>query len=1049
MKRYLILILYPILTALGILLTSMSTGGILIWPSLVLVALCCTFSKEKEHRNMLFVSIVTTAIAAYLFLPENFLPYGYVPFFLDFAIALISLTVIKGVISPIFSDDIRLYYLHTAIVLVLLTALAALYSFIFSVSMEPNRLAWLIRIMIVSIFLLLSIVPLCLVIGLKVEYGSIQVFNILILSIALASTISIYYYLPKQDLFLIIMLLVSYNIVWKLPSKQAAIVVLFFSLIFAGYSLFLNPSPDVAVGNISICTALVVMYLIVAAQKNELNNALTVMRESKAEVEREINRQVEFYRELNDKLIYEIEAKGLIEAELRKSKTLLGDVESVLYLGIWEFESQKNLIRFSENALKMLNLSTDQNELNWSSLVSQLQIEDRNAVEESVANALNLNIDINLTVGVLVNVEKKYFKITGRVFDKKNGSKQIIGLFTDISDVWYFEKVAKEKEALYRAIFESNIDPVFYISIPDYLIVDVNPAFESVYGWEKVDIVGKPVSILVDSRDKFTLILNNTLKKGYSKLIATTHIKKSGEDFWVEGTLVKIDLSEKSFIFAIVRDVTFRRNAEFRLAEREQKYRIFFESNLMGMAEVSMFKEWISFNTRLANMLGYRSEELKLTTWDRLTIPEDLEYEQKLFSEIIQRKRDSYTLEKRFIRKDGRVVFCNVSVSVVKTLQGSISSLVMLVEDISLKKEAELLAFENQKKMERAQDIADLGICIIPQNSPIMLLTDKAISILGWSENDRPFYYNKFLDQLNPLDREKFIMAMDSVWLNENRSETLNTTFIWKGHEPVSLRMSLGKNYNSLSRQPETIISFVDITKIKKAEIALREANLMKDQLFSVIAHDLRSPLGGVSQLLNIYINEFDTLNSETRAETLGLMQKSLKESEILLENLLEWARSQQNEPKFEILNVDAEIEGILNLFNTLLLSKSIQLDKQIDRECSIFADRRMFRTIARNLISNAIKFTNSGGKIVIIAFKQKESIVVEFTDNGVGMGPDVISRVLNEQDVYSTPGTADEKGTGLGLKLVQQFVKKSNGILTITSKPGEGTTFRLTFPLP
>ena len=171
-------------------------------------------------------------------------------------------------------------------------------------------------------------------------------------------------------------------------------------------------------------------------------------------------------------------------------------------------------------------------------------------------------------------------------------------------------------------------------------------------------------------------------------------------------------------------------------------------------------------------------------------------------------------------------------------------------------------------------------------------------------------------------------------------------------------------------------------------------------------------------------------------------------ESYNLLENLLEWGRSQRQATiKPILLEIQGVVSETVQLLSSMASAKDINIGTNISNECKAFVDPMMFKTIIRNLISNAIKFTPNGGKIDLNCSCDPQLCTIQVSDTGVGIPVDRIELIFDDSKVFSTSGTNSEKGTGLGLKLVKRFVDKNGGTITVSNKQNQGTTFTISLP--
>lgn len=243
--------------------------------------------------------------------------------------------------------------------------------------------------------------------------------------------------------------------------------------------------------------------------------------------------------------------------------------------------------------------------------------------------------------------------------------------------------------------------------------------------------------------------------------------------------------------------------------------------------------------------------------------------------------------------------------------------------------------------------------------------------------------------------------------------------------------------------------SCYDITEIKDNELRLIELNASKDKFFSIIAHDLKSPFNsiiGFSELLVENVNEKNYSNIDEIA-TLILNSSSMAMD--LLANLLAWSQMETGRMTFKPEKFDASeiFADTVSLFLPTASQKSIQAENRVSPGTIVFADKKMINSVLRNLVSNAIKFTNSGGKIEISSEISADVAIFTVKDNGVGIPKEKIDKLFSISENISTPGTKQEKGTGLGLMLCKEFIDKNNGKIWAESIEGVGSSFSFSLP--
>jgi signal transduction histidine kinase len=236
---------------------------------------------------------------------------------------------------------------------------------------------------------------------------------------------------------------------------------------------------------------------------------------------------------------------------------------------------------------------------------------------------------------------------------------------------------------------------------------------------------------------------------------------------------------------------------------------------------------------------------------------------------------------------------------------------------------------------------------------------------------------------------------------------------------------------------------------INQKNTELASANAQKDKFFSIIAHDLKSPFNsvmGFSELLVEKVKDKDYDGIVKYAEI--ILQSSERAVELLM-NLMDWARSQTGRMEFipEHFEMVELINEITFLFEDTAGQKSITIKKMLPHFAPVFADKAMINTVLRNLITNAVKFTKPGGEIIIAATENQTEIVVSVKDNGVGIPQDMLGKLFRIDENFSTPGTNNEKGTGLGLILCKEFIDKHGGKIWVESLEGKGSVFFFAIP--
>ncbi len=237
---------------------------------------------------------------------------------------------------------------------------------------------------------------------------------------------------------------------------------------------------------------------------------------------------------------------------------------------------------------------------------------------------------------------------------------------------------------------------------------------------------------------------------------------------------------------------------------------------------------------------------------------------------------------------------------------------------------------------------------------------------------------------------------------------------------------------------------------IEKQREELELLNATKDKFFSIIAHDLKNPFASLIGASDYLVNSSDELSAEQLKNFLAIINNSARNGYRLLENLLEWSRMQTGKIAWKPQEVDLWnlVNEVVNLLTGSAENKNICLEAKVDENLTAFVDPNMINTVVRNLVSNAIKFTPTGGKIVVSSNKRDDLLEISVSDSGIGMSHDKIEKLFRIDEQVVQNGTENETGTGLGLILCKEFVEQHKGEIIVKSEVNQGSTFTFTLPI-
>ena len=259
-----------------------------------------------------------------------------------------------------------------------------------------------------------------------------------------------------------------------------------------------------------------------------------------------------------------------------------------------------------------------------------------------------------------------------------------------------------------------------------------------------------------------------------------------------------------------------------------------------------------------------------------------------------------------------------------------------------------------------------------------------------------------------------------------------------------------GVDYITKPFQQEDVLARIQThLTIKRQREELNRLNATKDRFFSIIAHDLRGPFMGLLGALELLRDTGSDLDDETRHGLIENLYETSQRTYNLLENLLEWARSQQQNVRVvpRRLALAELVRETTRLFRASAEQKGVTVSVGVPDDLLVYADRDMVNTVVRNLVNNAVKFTNGGGSVEITARQQGDQVEVTVSDTGIGMGSQEVGQLFTLEHPISRSGTRGEHGSGLGLLLAHDYVQRNGGTIRAESTPGKGSTFCFTLP--
>ena len=451
-------------------------------------------------------------------------------------------------------------------------------------------------------------------------------------------------------------------------------------------------------------------------------------------------------------------------------------------------------------------------------------------------------------------------------------------------------------------------------------------------------------------------------------------------------------------------------------------------------------------NQTFMRMLGFNSFEEMMKTFEKEELFRE-NFKPEKYQQHFLKINNTEGVESRWRNKNGRVVYVNEYIQKFYDNVDESVSYDCIAEDVTEKKIVD----------ELISDVIGRDYAIIKALPDILFILSedgKFTDFKSGNNSDFPISPSyiigkKIWDIFPHIIAENLQQAIKEAY-NSGQLRTYN--FNMQSHD-------FSKHYEARivkSHKNEVLMLLRDVTNQKQNEFQilkiaedLKQINDTKDKFVSIIAHDVRTPIIALIGYAEILAEDIEDLQKAEIKEFASSIVEISKQTIGLLTNLLEWSRLQTGRIEFHPapLNAFAISENTLSLLSSNAEQKNIRIINQLEKETYVYADENMMQSIFNNLITNAIKFTNRNGQITITSSRMEDMICFAVKDNGVGMDENQKSMLFEMNKSFTTPGTTNEKGSGLGMILCKDFIEKHGGEIWVESNAGKGSEFFFTIP--
>ncbi len=661
-----------------------------------------------------------------------------------------------------------------------------------------------------------------------------------------------------------------------------------------------------------------------------------------------------------------------------------------------------------------------------------------------------------------------------------------------------------DSEEKFKTIFQSSRDALMLLTTKGFF--DCNQATIDIFGFsnkeEFLNLHPSDISPVYQPNGENSMELaNKYIGDALNKKIPMfewVHKKKNGAFFYCEVLLSPITLGGENIVHAVVRDISERKKAESVIKKSEEKFRKLAELSPSGIS-IQRKNKYFYVNLVWAEITGYNIDEMDNVSPFDIIHPDMKDYVWELSDKKLKKKGATLRYNLKILTKQKKIKWLDISISTI-VFENEFASIAVYNDITEMREIQEALKSSEEKYRSLIENLKYEYFFYRHKLDGVFEYISPSIkNVLGYSQEEFMTHFSKYLTD-NPINKEvnkktelsikgiqqlpyeleifdsnKNIHILEvsetpltdiegnviavegiahDITKQKKAEETINQQLeeiTVQNEEIRSTNEEIHAVNDDLERRIKEINRLNENLKISENE--LRASNAQKDKFFSLLAHDLRSPIGNflqISELLKLNYEELSKNQINSFFDNLyTLADNTFK----LLDNLLMWSRSQLGrlEIKNENINLFKIVEDVVVLFEENLVSKKVRLFNEIPEELNINTDLNVIQTVFRNLISNAIKFSYSGGLVTVNAKIEKNDInnnayiIVSVKDTGVGIPKDKIDKIFDIDVDYTTIGTKSEKGTGLGLILCKELIEKNGDKIWVGSEEGGGSTFYFT----
>ena len=613
-------------------------------------------------------------------------------------------------------------------------------------------------------------------------------------------------------------------------------------------------------------------------------------------------------------------------------------------------------------------------------------------------------------------------------------------------------------EARLRSVMENSADGIIAITA-DSRIELVNPAAAHMFGYEPDELLGRKIEMLMPDAQRADHVgwvsrskLRAARKFEDSRDLVGLH--KNGRDVPIELTIAPLGQDGDARFVAILRDVGDRMEAERSRRESEQRFRATFDQAAVGIALAAPDGKFLKVNGKLTEILGYTDEELLALRFQDVTHAEDLETDLGYMHRLLRGTIQTYSMRKRYTRKDGALRWIHLTVSLVRDDADKPKYLIFVVEDISEMVRTEQAVRNNERKLRAIMEGAGDAIFVFDGEAKILDANAQACKSLDYTKDEL-----RALSMYEVGCAAELLEAAD-VNLSSSTSPPVAVETVNVRKNGTSFPVEALVSRLSAESGSQFLATIRDVTKRKQLEelnqlaaYQAEEANRAKSSFLARMSHELRTPLNAILLYTQMLIEDAVEIGADDFVPDLEKVEASGRHLLELINDVLDLSKIEAGSmalvtEEFPLEGLIDEVENIVRPLadkngNTFAVTRPDTLG-------SMYTDRTKLLQCLINFLSNAAKFTENGTVNLGIereAMGDEACLRFTVTDTGIGMTEEQLGRIYEPFQQADSSISAKYGGTGLGLSITQKLIESLGGTISAESTPGEGTTFTIELP--